>query len=151
MTRRSLQLASMQHLDLQPLVGGAGLAAIQLNAPTARTSGLQVHAPAVANLPVIALRQQYLGMREIGNMPALPKTGRFPVGSPDETRSDVALPFGVPQRVRAGLLKLLAGGRRSDQMLELRGDAWDFVSDDTLVDLKDLSRVFRVGRALIHS
>jgi hypothetical protein len=36
-------------------------------------------------------------------------------------------------------------------MLELKGDAWEFVGDETWVDLKDRSRVFRVGRVQILS
>jgi hypothetical protein len=47
------------------------------------------------------------------------------------------------------MLKLLVGGQRADQMLELRRDAWDFVHDEAVIDLKDRSRVFRIGRELI--
>lgn len=149
--RRPTQLAQMAALELMPLINTtAMLPTANLKAP-ANPSNLNVISPRTPKLPLIAQLQQYLGIRDVGDMSTLPTSHRFPVASPDETTADVALPFGVPRHVRAGMLKLLAGGRRSDTMLELKGDAWDFVTDDSVVDLKDRSRVFRVGRALILS
>lgn len=100
-------------------------------------------------LPLIAQMKQYLGAREVADFPGLPPVERFPISGVEA--ADVPLPYGVPRHVRAGLLKLLAGGREIDALLERRGDTWEFVDEDALIDLRDRSRVFRVGRSLIFS
>jgi len=151
MAKRSLQLAPMHPVGLVTFGRAAELLALQLNPPTTRTTALEVRAPGASTLPVIAQLKRYLGVRDLGEVAALPEIERFPVASPDNTKTDVALPFGVPRHVSAGTLKRLAGGTAVDTMLELINGAWDFVSDDARIDLKDRSRVFRVGRALILS
>ena len=134
-----------------------------LEAALPAVSGRRLHlqpirppmAPAATELmalPKSTLTQlrRYLAVGAI-TMPAeLPARRRFPVRT--RTGSNVvSLPFGVPRIVRAAALKRIAGGRRSDALLEQQGDIWAFVADDALVDLTDISRVFRVGQALIHS
>ena len=151
MARRSLQLAPMHPVGPATFGRAAEPLALQHHPPTTLTAALEVRAPAAGALPVIAQLKQYLALRNVGEVAALPETERFPVASPDNTKADVALPFGVPRHVSAGTLKRLAGGTAADTMLELINGAWDFVSDDARIDLKDRSRVFRVGRALILS
>jgi hypothetical protein len=127
------------------------LPAVRVPPPLTSVGLLPIRRTTTPPVPLIARLQDYLAIRDVGDIPNLPAVIRFHVASPDESKADVALPFGVPRHVRAGMLKLLAGGRQRDSMLELKGEAWEFVADESIVDLKDRSRVFRVGRALIHS
>ena|ERR1700683_2485521 len=85
------------------------------------------------------------------NVPKLPKQQRFPVASIDLTRPDVALPFGVPPLVSVATLKGLAGGRATDQLLKNTPRGWEFIPDDAMVDLRDRSAEFRLGRLTIFS
>ena len=81
--------------------------------------------------------------------PLAPK--RFPVAPIDLSRPDVALPFGLPRRVRAATLKSLAGGHATDQLLRKTLSGWEFVEDSSVIDLSDNSVEFRVGRLTIFS
>ena len=150
--RTSPQLTRFAPREIGALVDTkAVLPPVRVLPPPTTVGLLAVRQPMSPQLPLIARLQNYLAIRDVSDVANLPALTQFPVASPDQSKPDVALPFGVPRRVRAGMLKLLAGGSRRDSMLELKGVAWEFVADESLVDLKDRSRVFRVGRALIHS
>ena len=76
---------------------------------------------------------------------------RFPLASIDLSRRDVGLPYGVPRRVNAATLKRIAGGQRFDRLLRKTTSGWEFVSDDTMIDLQDNSIEFKLGRLTIFS
>jgi hypothetical protein len=88
--------------------------------------------------------------RRLRAITTLPTTRRFPV-TIDFSRRDVRLPFGVPRFVNAATLRVMAGGRRSDQLLKKVGGAWQFVDDATMIDLDNATVQFRLGRLTIYS
>src|SRR5262245_33212801 len=109
MARRTLQRVSMRPVDVLTPVAPEALPTIHLDIPVSHTSGVTVRAPRRAEPAMIQELRVYLGVRDIGDLLNLPGPERFPVASADQTRPDVALPFGAPRLVRAGMLKLLAG------------------------------------------
>jgi hypothetical protein len=92
-----------------------------------------------------------LPRRSMRSVPSLPDQKRFPVGSLDFSRTESRLPFGVPRYVNAATLKRIAGGRPSDTLLRLVGKAWEFVSDQVMVDLDDVKQQFKLGAVQIIS
>jgi hypothetical protein len=81
---------------------------------------------------------------------ALPEPRRVPV-TVDFSRPDVRLPFGVPRFVNAATLRAMAGGRPFDRLLKKIGDAWEFVKDETMIDLLNGTQLFKLGRITIYS
>ena len=80
----------------------------------------------------------------------LPQQQRF-LMTLDFSRAEVRLPFGVPRFVNGATLRAMAGGRPLDQLLKKVGDVWEFVEDDTMIDLTNGSEQFRLGRLTIFS
>lgn len=89
--------------------------------------------------------------RRIAHVPALDVPRRFPVSSIDLSRRAVGLPYGVPRYVNAATLKAIAGGRRLDRLLKKTHLGWEFVPNETQIDLTDDSQEFRLGRLTIFS
>lgn len=106
-------------------------------------------------LPTVALPGQLelppLRRRTPAHVPGLPAPRRFPVASMDLSRKDVALPYGVGRHVNAATVKAIAGGRRSDRLLKKTPAGWEFVPNETLIDLTDNTQEFRLGRLTIFS
>jgi hypothetical protein len=100
----------------------------------------------LTNLPMPVHRPE-AGVRRVRT---LPEERRFPM-TLDLSRKDVQLPFGVPRFINAATLRAIAGGRRSDQLLKKVGGAWEFVEDDTMIDLTNPREEFRLGRLNILS
>jgi hypothetical protein len=80
----------------------------------------------------------------------LPRERHFPMVI-DLSQADVRLPFGIPRFVNAATLHALAGGATAGRLLKKVGGAWEFVADETVVDLNDRSVQFRLGRVTIYS
>lgn len=80
----------------------------------------------------------------------LPQQRQFPM-TLDFSREEVRLPFGVPRFINAATLRVIAGGRRFDQLLKKVDGAWEFVEDDTMIDLTNSAEQFRLGRLTIIS
>jgi hypothetical protein len=85
------------------------------------------------------------------HVPPLNTPRRFPVASIDLSRREVGLPYGVPRFVNAATLKAIAGGRPFDRLLKKTRAGWEFVPNDTRIDLTDASQEFRLGRLTIFS
>jgi hypothetical protein len=82
---------------------------------------------------------------------SLPEQQRFPL-TIDFSRKDVRLPFGVPRFVNAATLRTMAGRENgSSRLLKKIGNAWEFVADDSMIDLEDRSVQFRLGQVTILS
>ena len=92
-----------------------------------------------------------LRTRQVTAIPALSKRLGFPVASIDLSRADVRLPYGIPRRINGATLKRIAGGHRSDTLLKKTSAGWQFVADDTMIDITDRSVEFKVGRLTIFS
>jgi hypothetical protein len=45
----------------------------------------------------------------------------------------------------------MAGGRPFDRLLKKVGSAWQFVKDDTMIDLFNGTEQFKLGRITIYS
>ena len=58
---------------------------------------------------------------------------------------EVRLPFGVPQFINAATLRAIAGGRPFDQLFKQVGGAWEFVPDDTMIDLTNPREQFSLA------
>jgi hypothetical protein len=70
----------------------------------------------------------------------------------DFSQKDVRLPFGVPRFVNASTLRAMAdGGIAAGRLLKKVGSVWEFVPDETVIDLNDRSARFRLGRITIYS
>jgi len=80
----------------------------------------------------------------------LSEPDRFPI-TIDFSRTEVRLPFGVPQFANAATLRVMAGGRSSDQLMKKVDGVWEFVSDKTMIDLSNSSEHYRLGRLTILS
>jgi len=64
------------------------------------------------------------------------------------------LPFGLTvstTRIRAKILKKMAGADRGEQLLKKVGAAWLFVANHEPIDLTDESVEYRLGRLSILS
>ena len=153
-TSRSIQRLQLtpRELRLQP-VDALPLAIHPSAAVAMNPSVLVMDTPQLGSLarPAIAKLRSLLTATTLPVVSRLPRTSRFPVASADGEHNEVRLPFGVPRFARAVVLKKLAGGRLTDNMLEQKGDEWEFVADDAVIDLLDRSRIFKIGRALILS
>ncbi len=112
--------------------------------------GLAVRVPIVVPAP-IRLERVRPRTRVVTHVPSLQAQGRFPVASVDLSRKDAALPFGIGRYVNAATLKAIAGGRRVDQLLKKTPAGWEFVPNDTRIDLQDSTQEFRLGRLTIFS
>ena len=112
-----------------------------------QVASLMPSGTAIATLP--AMRR--FKSRQVTHVPTLPKQTRFPVASIDFSRRDVGLPFGVPRYVNAATLKAIAGGKRFDRLLKKTDAGWKFVDNDTMIDLTDGSREFKLGKLTIFS
>jgi hypothetical protein len=119
-----------------------------------RTSAITtlVHFAGVPRVGVLAVPARIgLGNRRLTPVPRVDAPRRFPVASIDLSRRDVGLPYGVPRFVNAATLKAIAGGRTVDQLLKKTHDGWEFVPDDTRIDLTDPLQEFRLGKLTIFS
>ena len=147
---RSLRF-SADRLDhaLQP-TRGRDIIALTRFAPTLPAQGLSVLVPSLDRTPVLPAGVN-LGSRRVTHVPPLQTPRRFPVASIDFSRSNVGLPYGVPRYVNAATLKAIAGGRLFDRLLKKTRSGWEFVQNDTLIDLTDGSQEYRLGRLTIFS
>lgn len=137
--RRALQSSRQRDvIDLAPLAP-ALLPSQGLSVLTATGAGTLVLPPRI-------------GFRNgVTQVPGLDPQQRFPISAIDFSRRDVPLPYGIPRHVNAATLKVIAGGRRFDSLLKRTGSGWEFVEDKTVIDLRDGSQEFRLGRLTIFS
>ena len=112
-----------------------------------RVASMMPSGAAIATLPPMPRFRS----RQVTYVPTLPKQTRFPVASIDFSRRDVGLPFGVPRYVNAATLKTIAGGKKFDRLLRKTGAGWEFVDNDTMIDLTDGSEEFKLGKLTIFS
>lgn len=145
-TRLALDRVSSNSQEL--LLGGADLARAPASVRELVAFRLGRNQDArVSSLPVIVNRHD----RPIPpRIATLPRQRRFPM-TIDFSREDVRLPFGVPRFVNARTLRLMAGGSPFDQLLKKVGPAWEFVEDNTRIDLTNPREEFRLGRLTIFS
>ena len=73
------------------------------------------------------------------------------VASIDLSRRDIGRPYGAPRYINAATLKSIAGGRTFDRLLKRTESGWEFVPNDTRVDLMDSTQEFRLGKLTIVS
>ena len=112
-----------------------------------QVASLMPSGAAITTLPAIPRFRS----RQVTHVPTLPKQTRFPVASIDFSRRDVGLPFGVPRYVNAVTLKAMAGGKKFDRLLKKMDAGWEFVDNDTMIDLTDGSQEFKLGKLTIFS
>jgi hypothetical protein len=78
--------------------------------------------------------------------------GGLLAGTGDQAHSiDLELPFGMPQFVSVGTLKAMLGAERDETLFQKRRTRWEPCSDSLEVDLKDRTRLFRLGKVQIYS
>lgn len=124
-----------------PAVRPPAVAGLSLSRPPSKVStgltfpGLVRFATRRASVPVVG---------------ELPAQERFPMLI-DFSQREVRLPFGVPRFVNAATLRAMAGDGRATRLLKMVGNTWEFVPDESLIDLDDRSVQFRLGRLTIYS
>ena len=151
MAKRFSQLATLRPSAVPSLLEAtSALTPLELNSLATPVGALAVSAPEF-RIDVFERLRAFLGITHVENVPTLPKAQRYSALSRNNEELNVELPYGVPRHVRAGMLKLLLRANRRDNLLELKGDAWEFVDDKSWVDVTDRRRVFRIGRLQILS
>jgi hypothetical protein len=112
---------------------------------------LEINLPRVGRVPA-PLEPVQPRTRVVAHVPILKAPRRFPVGSLDLSRKDVALPYGLGRYATAATVKAIAGGGRFDRLMRKTGDnSWEFVDGGTRIDLTDGTQEFRLGRLAIFS
>jgi hypothetical protein len=78
--------------------------------------------------------------------------GSLLAGNGAELQSlELELPFGVPQFVNVATLKAMLGAEADDTLFRKSGVRWEPCEDSHQVDLKDRTRLFRLGKVQIYS
>jgi hypothetical protein len=134
---------------LRPIRRGGDIIDLTRVVRTVSAQGLSVRVQTQSG-PILPARVNF-GQRRVTRVPALQAPRRFPVASIDLSRRDVGLPYGVPRYVNAATLKAIAGGRSFDRLLKKTPAGWEFVNNDTLIDLTDSAQEYRLGRLTIFS
>jgi len=105
-------------------------------------------APAIGLVPVVHR------VRVPRAVTSLPSQTTYSIRGADLQRREVMLPFGLTvstTRIRAKILKKMAGADRGEQLLKKVGAAWLFVANHEPIDLTDESVEYRLGRLSILS
>ncbi len=64
---------------------------------------------------------------------------------------ELELPFGMPRFVNVATLKAMLGAEADDTLFRKSGVRWEPCEDSHQVDLKDRTRLFRLGKVQIYS
>ena len=151
MSKRHSALARLRPSTVPSLLESTPtLGSLQLIAPTAGTSALAV-SPTEFQIDVVERLRGYFGIQHIDGVSHLPVARTFSIMARDNTEVTRELPYGIPRHVRALMLKVVYKARRGESLLELKGDAWEFVDDQAWIDTTDLTRVYRIGGLQILS